>query len=178
MTGDNSHCTKTAHVKREGREAKERGKKKKGGCRKKIFEKSHATPPCCLAGPRCAGMRTCPNPPTPGMQKLAPWQGPPPSPAQPPVHPAEQEARKAQGHPLSWSSTKPRGGWVGTAQPPRREAEAPHRGRVGGRARGAGHRTGLAHRHPRGSAEIMAKSGFFSATLGPLASSHRAWAEL
>lgn len=152
--------------------------KERGVQKKKI--KSHTTPPRCLAGPGCAGMRTCPSPPTPGMQKLAPWQGPR-FPSTAPGAPSEASGTQSPGSPPGLEQHQARrraGGWAGTAQPPRREADAPHRGRAAGRVRRAGHRTALAHAHPRGPAEIMAKSGFFSATLGPLASSQRAWAEL
>lgn len=59
MTEDNSHCTKTAHVKREGRESEEGEKKKKGKARGKKL-KSHTTSGRAAwmgAARRCSGMR-------------------------------------------------------------------------------------------------------------------------
>lgn len=64
MTGDNSHCTKTAHVKREGREGKEgrKKKKKKESRKKKKIKKPHHTAglpgrEACGVALGCAGMR-------------------------------------------------------------------------------------------------------------------------
>lgn len=117
MTGDNSHCTKTAHVKREGRESKEGKKKNKRESRKKKKKKlkSHTTPglPWAGAARRCAGMRrdapgcaaaavpTCPaHTHTLLGCKNSPLGKDHPHPAQPSVHSARQGAPKHQGHPL------------------------------------------------------------------------------
>lgn len=85
MTEDNSHCTKTAHVKREGRESEEGKKKKKRESKGKKIKKPHHKRPRCLDG-RCAALlRDAPecaevmvpaclaytHTHIPGMQKLA-----------------------------------------------------------------------------------------------------------
>lgn len=88
MTGDNSHCTKTAHVKREGRESQEE-KKKKG---KQKIKKTHYKRLCCLVG-RDA-VPSCPTH-TPAMQKFTLRKGHP----YPALPPAKRGAHTHQGHP-------------------------------------------------------------------------------
>lgn len=55
MTGDNSHCTKTAHVKREGRESKEKKKKKKRESRGKEKIKNKNKNHTAGGRPGCSG---------------------------------------------------------------------------------------------------------------------------